>query len=64
MGFKDGVIVVFEARAEEHYKLVYRSTPLFGPSLELGRTFLRLSRAKSGEVLLADCLGPFTKTTK
>jgi hypothetical protein len=64
MGFRDGVIVVFEARAEEHYKLVYRSNPLFGPSLELGRTFLRLSRAKSGEVLLADYLRPFTRTTK
>jgi hypothetical protein len=63
-GIRDGVRIVFEGRAKEHYKLVYRDNPHSGPVLELGRTFLRLSKAKSGEVLLADYLRPFTRPTK
>jgi hypothetical protein len=63
-GIRDGVRIVFEARSEKHYKLVYRDNPHAGPILELGRTFLRLSQAKSGEVLLADYLQPFIKPMK
>jgi hypothetical protein len=64
MGTLDGVRIIFEARKQDRYKLVYRANPLSGPIVEVGKVILRVFGGESGKVLIAEYLPPFNNVRK